>query len=756
MDATVGDPFLLASYSVAQRIQKKAAKQSPSVASNLYATHEKIASGSSDGYATVTAQGDGVHILDLSTLHPVISHTLGPSTTFSCPSVTVGLEEDLCATYAAIASSPDVAPENSGRTIHVWRESLATVGDRASQKKKASVMPHYISEIYAPRGLPQRLLLLSPTGDVTVVDEDLAIRSTLPPPPTTVATLQTFAFPRDTTSFLPGPPGTTAIVLLETLQDASTSIRVLSISGDEGKDLGSCKLPLETEGITTAACSSSGFLSVLVRDGSWYSYHIDSKNDTISVYPAAQPLRLKSLSFVGSDVPSGGETCTLALNTSHVLLAAISSPTRNIVLLLWDLQYSVLLASHILPIPSALSHLPKLSISLRPAVSTSLQALLILTPPVVSQDKSATRSSVFVVPLTVPPTATIANAMGRAAAGAQWLVQPSTDDTLDPARAAVLAAVQTAMSNKKTKTAEQAFFDWDQKNEKPGVLGHSFVRDLLSALLPPSSSAYSSVLVRHLIERRVVSTGMVAGGLLAALKQRDDWIAINLCTTHVFDLAESDLMFILQFVVDHNRKMNTSDAMEVDSLALGAVPTLPVFLTACVGYNYSPNGLRAAIRQHLRQPEDVLEVLQVLDDWVEAWRSTEMIVFPGKKSTKQDEHGVTVLLDGWNQEKSLAHPPLDKVLSFIQNLLDASFLALLQHAPAHPVIRRVLARIEPEVQLTEQMESLRGPLELFARAQARAVRDGKEGKKDTKRKQLAHQRMAMAAGSVYQLEEIVL
>ncbi|KAJ7460953.1 hypothetical protein B0H11DRAFT_2315486 [Mycena galericulata] len=780
MDATVGEPFLLASYGVAQRLQKsKAAGKSQSSSAHLYATHEKIASGSSDGYATVTAQGDGVHVLDLSTLHPVISHTLGPSTSFSCPSVTIGLEgqQNVCTTYAAISSSPDVSKEGCGRTIWSWRENLSSIGDRASQKKKAAVMPHHISEIYACNGIHQRLLVLSPTGDLTVVDEDLTVRSTLPSPPSTATVLKSFAFPRDSASFLPGPPGSVALVLLEHSKESTTSIRILGIE-DEARESGTHKIPVKPDAIlqeiASVSCSSSGYLSVMAKDGSWYSFQIDSKNDAVSIYSAAEPLRLKSLSFLGRSVePLGGETCVLALNSSLVLLAAITSPTRNIVLLLWDLQYSVLLASHILAIPSALSHLPKISMNLRLAAAASPQALLTLAPPADTETKSSTRCSILVVPLTVPVASTIGNAMGRSAAGAQWLVQPAADDTIGPARAKVLAAVQTAMSNNQPQAAEQAFFDWekserqpadDQKEEKQVTLGHSFVRDLLAVILPPtqplSNPSYSSALVRFLLQRRVVSASMVAGGLLAALKLRGDWNAIQLCTTHVMDLVESDMIFILQFVVECSRTMDGTDAMEVDPPALGAVPKLPTFLDACVRYNTSPAMLRAAMQQHMHQAEDVLAVLEVLDEWVGACKNAEVIALPMKKSLGKNEHGVTVLMDGWRKEGAGAQPPLIKVVSFIQTVLDASFLALLQHTPAQLVLRRVLSRIEPEIRLTEQVELLRGPLELFARAQVKAVRDGKDGKRDAgdwrQRRRLAHERSAMAAGGLYQLEELVL
>jgi hypothetical protein len=65
MDASIGEPFLLASYGVTQRLQKSAKAGKSNLGANVYASHDKFASGSSDGYVTVTAQGDGVHVLDV-------------------------------------------------------------------------------------------------------------------------------------------------------------------------------------------------------------------------------------------------------------------------------------------------------------------------------------------------------------------------------------------------------------------------------------------------------------------------------------------------------------------------------------------------------------------------------------------------------------------------------------------------------------------------------------------------------------------
>lgn len=83
--------------------------------------------------------------VQISTLHPVISHTLGPSTTFACPAITCHTQEDdICAIYAAIASSSDIPMEECGRTIWMWRQKMSgPLEDTTSQKKKVVLVWKY-------------------------------------------------------------------------------------------------------------------------------------------------------------------------------------------------------------------------------------------------------------------------------------------------------------------------------------------------------------------------------------------------------------------------------------------------------------------------------------------------------------------------------------------------------------------------------------------------------------------------------------
>lgn len=98
---------------------------------------------------------------------------------------------------------------------------------------------------------------------------------------------------------------------------------------------------------------------------------------------------------------------------------------------------------------------------------------------------------------------------------------------------------------------------------------------------------------------------------------------------------------------------------------------------------------------------------------------------------------------------------------FLRTLLDASFLTLLQHPPAHVVLRRIQTQIEPEIMFTDHMEQLRGPLEKFAKAHTKAIRETGLGKSKKplgdwrQRRKQAHEQAGLSIG-LYQLEELVL
>ena len=106
--------------------------------------------------------------------------------------------------------------------------------------------------------------------------------------------------------------------------------------------------------------------------------------------------------------------------------------------------------------------------------------------------------------------------------------------------------------------------------------------------------------------------------------------------------------------------------------------------------------------------------------------------------------------------------PPTQILTFTQSLLDASLLTLLTHAPAQGLLRAALAHIEPELAFMDDALQLRGVLQPFVQAHARAVRERAQGPPKVeqggdwrRRRKAAHEQAAVSVG-VYQIEELVL
>jgi hypothetical protein len=62
MTTAVNEPFLLSSYTLPKRFVRPSSRP----VSNVYATYQHASTSTAEGYVTVAAQGDGIHILDVS------------------------------------------------------------------------------------------------------------------------------------------------------------------------------------------------------------------------------------------------------------------------------------------------------------------------------------------------------------------------------------------------------------------------------------------------------------------------------------------------------------------------------------------------------------------------------------------------------------------------------------------------------------------------------------------------------------------
>ena len=95
-------------------------------------------------------------------------------------------------------------------------------------------------------------------------------------------------------------------------------------------------------------------------------------------------------------------------------------------------------------------------------------------------------------------------------------------------------------------------------------------------------------------------------------------------------------------------------------------------------------------------------------------------------------------------------------------MLDSSFLTFLTYSPSHGILRDIFTHLEPELAFTDDVEQLRGPLEPFVRAHAKAVHEAAHGAQKPdhkvdwrKRRKEAHEQAGIAVG-VYQIDELLL
>lgn len=274
---------------------------------------------------------------------------------------------------------------------------------------------------------------------------------------------------------------------------------------------------------------------------------------SLSLRPVSSPLKLAGLAFTQSTPDPAAlhrnsrAVSILSLSTSLVLLCGCVAHSQDLVLLLWDLRYSVVLASHLFSIPTKIST-SKGDLSLELIPASNAQALLwVSSGPLEKAQKIC--SAVLVVPVTAPATSTIANAMGRASSSAKWLaksdVHPHGDSpilTFDPVRRDLLDKLKAAIQQNDPKAADTAFFEWLENHscsvsalgtqsakQVDPLFGREFIREILSVSLQSSSKStppsYPVKTVHHLLENRVISASMLSQSLLGLLAESKDWVS---------------------------------------------------------------------------------------------------------------------------------------------------------------------------------------------------------------------------------------
>jgi hypothetical protein len=189
-------------------------------------------------------------------------------------------------------------------------------------------------------------------------------------------------------------------------------------------------------------------------------FQFESTHLGLSLNQLSKSLTLANLSLLP------GTSSVLASSSSHTLLAGTTtSASPELVLLLWDLQYSVVLSSYTIPLPSSLCSASQASHPQVTFVSATATQVALALSPNSSTPSKGTRSTVYIVPVSVPKTSTIANAIGRSSTAKPWIKNEDTSLSDTSSASSVLAGMRSAIERNRPEAADNVFLNRPQKVE---------------------------------------------------------------------------------------------------------------------------------------------------------------------------------------------------------------------------------------------------------------------------------------------------
>ncbi len=303
-----------------------------------------------------------------------------------------------------------------------------------------------------------------------------------------------------------------------------------------------------------------------VSNGQWSSHQLDSAHDTgffTSIYPEQISLSLSCFKPSSLVNTLRSQVSLLPLGYSRILLSTITpSNPSDIQLLLWDLRYSVVLASASCPVPPSIAMVPPSKIEIRLSMMPSDQFALTLSPNNAEIHRS-TRCVAMVASLSTIPPSTIAVAMRCMDETKKWISRPGDPDITDATekgRRELMEGIRLNLKDGDTEAANKKFFDWVESKEsktdadykeirfaviksrgdgkslpsrtrrdaRAAILPYSFTAELLHTLFSVEGcTTHHQKILGYLLERRLVSQNMVFGGLTNSLVNLDDWVGVT-------------------------------------------------------------------------------------------------------------------------------------------------------------------------------------------------------------------------------------
>ncbi|KAH7344102.1 hypothetical protein B0J17DRAFT_714240 [Rhizoctonia solani] len=735
---------------------------------------------------TVTVQDAGIRCIPASSMTKDIPEAFASSSKFHSAAVTAIHSDQIQCTYAA--ASREGKKSGEGKVLARWSRPVEST-EQAPEYAQLKFNTR-ISRIHACAAVPDRVLVVHEDGEVSLVSSDLKTVTAQPPLGPTGRVLESWVYSTAECGWVSSALGV-VVVLLLVKEDEKAWLGVVAVTaGDTFSVVGSVELAgVAASGIMSASCSEAGFLSILQSTSVCETFELSSSTSsstrTLLATPLPNPLKLQGLVTTANntlDLLSSPLSIHALKNSTVIIVGISSSSPSKLVLLMWDAQYSIPLAERTSALPSSLPPSANISISLQGSSQTQLVI--------------AISTHILSASVTLPRASSIVSVLGAASSSSEWIVPLATlqDDT----RTALVNRIRQEVKAGRAAQADAAFFRWVEneaesstEGERAGTLASAtkaaakipfpsaFAAALIDAAFPSENDkdrgkekdkegpTFASGIVSALIWRGAAGQGMLRtpGGLYGALRENRDWPIMLSALQHVPDIPEDEIVATIRDLLVPLHPEGTSVP------PLSNAPPLQNALAHVLAYPTSPTPLRLALRTHLRDAEDLVHVLKVLDGWLKRGLQFDVWELEGlqPEGWAGSKAGKSVGVSAGTGKKKVKGagmiPALEHILNFTQALLDTHLLTLLQHRPSHPLLRSIADNISPLPAHNDALSSLTAPLAQFAAEDALERKSSSSSSKETqtwqsKEEWRKHRKAQLAAEAVaigdYRFEELVL
>ncbi|KAF8709330.1 MoeA C-terminal region (domain IV), partial [Rhizoctonia solani] len=722
---------------------------------------------------TVTVQDAGIRCIAANANAKDTPASFASGSKFHSAAVTVIHSDQMQCTYAVATREGKKSGE--GKILARWSRPVESFDTR-------------ISRIHPCAVLPDRVLVVHEHGGVSLVSSNLQTTTYQTSQRPTGSVLESWVYSTAGCGWVSSVLGV-AVVLMLIKDDEKVWLSAVAVtSEDTFNNAGLVELEgVIASGIVGVACSGAGFLSVLQSTGVCETFEISSASSskrTLLATLLPNPLKLQGLITTTKDTSSSLPSALLSIHSlkdSIVIVAGISvSSPAKLVLLMWEAQYSILLAERVIALPSPLP--PSQNVTISTQGSSQTQLVLAISSHVLSAS------------VTLPRTSNIANVLGAARSSSEWVI-PSTmlqDDT----RTALVNRIKQEVQAGRTAQADAAFFRWVEneaelstEGDRAGTLASAtkaaakipfpstFATALIDAAFPSETEKekdkekdgpmFASGIVSALIWRGAAGQGMLRrpGGLYGALRQNREWPIMLSALQHVPDIPEDEIVATIRDLLIPFHPEESSPPRLMNT------PPLQNALAHVLAYPTSPTPLRLALRTHLRDGEDLVHVLKVLDGWLKRGLDFDVWELEGlqPEGWAGSKNGKSVGVSAGTGKKKVKGagmiPALEHIINFTQALLDTHLITLLQHRPSHALLRSLSATLSPLPAHNDTLSTLTAPLAQFAAEDAlerKSELDSSKGAQtwQTKEEWRKRRKARLAAEAVaigdYRFEELVL